>query len=392
MLHLFRRHLKGCKHRSRAYRRCQCPIHVQGTLGNHLIRQSLDQTNWDAASRTIAKWSEAGAIGSVLGDQKAIADAAEDFLADAATRGLADATRGKYTLLLTKRLVPWSRSQNLFLLPQVDLHQLSQFRSTWTGTALVRQKTQERLRAFFRFCQLRGWVDQNPATGLSTIKVQQAPTLSFTTEEMDRILEACDRYPIKGVHGPANRLRMKAFVLLLRWTGLRIRDAVTITRDRVTGGKVFLYTQKTGTPVYIPVPPALVDALTAVPPLRKSSHVFWSGNGQAKSVVADWQRSLRKLFELADVKGGHAHRFRDTFAVELLLQGVELSDVSILLGHASIKVTEKHYAPWVRTRQIRLESSVRKTWDAPAPAAAAGADTPAPQPTAESAPSSVKIA
>lgn len=43
--------------------------------------------------------------------------------------------------------------------------------------------------------------------------------------------------------------------------------------------------------------------------------------------------------------------FRDTFAVEMLLAGVPLEQVSILLGHKSVKITEKHYAPWVKARQ-----------------------------------------
>ena len=55
--------------------------------------------------------------------------------------------------------------------------------------------------------------------------------------------------------------------------------------------------------------------------------------------------------------------FRDTFAVEMLLAGVPLDQVSILLGHRSIKVTEKHNAPWVRARQEQLENSVRQAWD-----------------------------
>ena len=59
---------------------------------------------------------------------------------------------------------------------------------------------------------------------------------------------------------------------------------------------------------------------------------------------------------------GHAHRFRDTFAVELLLAGVPLERVSILLGHTSVKVTERHYSPWIRERQEQAEADVRRTW------------------------------
>jgi integrase/recombinase XerD len=69
-----------------------------------------------------------------------------------------------------------------------------------------------------------------------------------------------------------------------------------------------------------------------------------------------------KLYELAEVENGHAHRWRDTFAVELLLSGVPIDQVSILLGHRSIKVTEKHYSPWVKARQQQLEAAVRKTF------------------------------
>jgi hypothetical protein len=39
--------------------------------------------------------------------------------------------------------------------------------------------------------------------------------------------------------------------------------------------------------------------------------------------------------------------------------------VSVLLGHSSIKVTEKHYSPWVRARQEQLVADVRRTWERP---------------------------
>jgi integrase/recombinase XerD len=71
---------------------------------------------------------------------------------------------------------------------------------------------------------------------------------------------------------------------------------------------------------------------------------------------------MKSLFKRAGIPGGHAHRFRDTFAVELLEAGTSTEDVRILLGHTSVKVTEKHYSPWIKTRQDRLEQHVMKTW------------------------------
>jgi integrase/recombinase XerD len=42
-----------------------------------------------------------------------------------------------------------------------------------------------------------------------------------------------------------------------------------------------------------------------------------------------------------------------------LLESVPTERVSVLLGHSSISVTEKYYAPWVRARQEQIESRCR---------------------------------
>jgi integrase len=59
---------------------------------------------------------------------------------------------------------------------------------------------------------------------------------------------------------------------------------------------------------------------------------------------------------------GHRHRFRDTLAAELPLNGTPIERVSALLGHASIKATERHYSPWVQARQVQLEADVARAW------------------------------
>jgi site-specific recombinase XerD len=54
---------------------------------------------------------------------------------------------------------------------------------------------------------------------------------------------------------------------------------------------------------------------------------------------------IQTRFELAKVKDTHSHRFRDTFAVSLLENGVSLENLSVLLGHSSVRITERHYKP-----------------------------------------------
>lgn len=70
---------------------------------------------------------------------------------------------------------------------------------------------------------------------------------------------------------------------------------------------------------------------------------------------------LRAVGKACGVDDCRPHRLRDTFAVRLLTKGVPLEDVSKLLGHATIAVTEKYYAPWVASRKLRLERLLSET-------------------------------
>jgi integrase len=74
-------------------------------------------------------------------------------------------------------------------------------------------------------------------------------------------------------------------------------------------------------------------------------------------VTGFWRERIAEVFRLAKV-AGHTHQFRDTFAVSLLEGGAGIETLSVLLGHQSIRVTEKHYNPWVKTRQDALDKAV----------------------------------
>ncbi len=368
MLTLYRRHKPTCPHfaEGRHYHHCKCRIWVDGVLGGKEIRQSLDLRDWTKANREVQKWEAAERM-TEQGAPVILADAWASLISDLEARKLSYETIRKYKLLKS-RMTAFAADKGLGLLADFDVDRVSRFRSTWKDGPRTAAKTLERLRAFFRFAHDRQWVESNPATRIKLPKVSIRPTMPLTRAEFVKILTACDTLQLKAEKPIAkfNAQRLKTLVLLMRYSGMRVSDAVTLTTDRLDGKKLFLYTQKTGVPVYTILPDSVLQALETTPRITTKNY-FWSGQCRRESIAGLWEKRLKKLFELAEVSKGQgnaiSHRFRDTFAVELLLAGVPIERVSILLGHQSVRVTERHYNPWVRSRQEQLEADVARTWE-----------------------------
>ena len=90
-------------------------------------------------------------------------------------------------------------------------------------------------------------------------------------------------------------------------------------------------------------------------------HPFCSGESTAANCASVWQEAYRKLFKHVGI-AGHPHRFRHTFAKNLLVREVPLETVSLLLGHRKLAITEKHYARFVPEMQALIVAQVRKAW------------------------------
>ncbi len=256
MLTIYRRHAQRCPHRheGRKYRRCHCLIWADGTLNGEEIRKSLGLRNWEKAQALIREW-EAGGPAEDEEPPISVKEACEDFIADAEARKLSEATIYKYSLLF-RQLQDFGDDCGVRHLDEFNTRLTRRFRATWKDSAISALKKLERLRAFFRFAHEAGWVSENPALRLKNPKFSQRPTMPFEREEMIQILCGCDQYGDNyGRTGQANARRLRALVLLLRYSGLRIGDGVTLPKDRIRNGKLFLYTQKTGVPVYLPLPP-----------------------------------------------------------------------------------------------------------------------------------------
>ena len=145
--------------------------------------------------------------------------------------------------------------QGYRLLKQLGVDELREFRNSLVKkcAASSAQTRLEYVRGFLRFCQASGWISANPALAVKPPRSDSSPTLPFDEAEIETMLAAADTFTVKGNFGAGNRKRVRSMILLLRYSGLRISDASTLERSRLKGTKLFLYTQKTGTPVWVPL-------------------------------------------------------------------------------------------------------------------------------------------
>ncbi len=433
MLNVQRRHRSPCTREEWDQRSCagkgaKCPILIRGTLNGSRVQLSTakflppEQARDLEAARALAlEWERTG-VPARLAEHAPVApsspEASEDsnyiavetavaaYMADSHDRGNSESTLQKKGSIFERRtardpknretLIPsqttsllrYCDQKGVRFLPELDLNAVRDWRSTWKVNSLVRQKRQGQVIGFFWFCERAGWLPRNYASditrGLGRIQVKVTQTGYFQPHEYKAVIDSTYLYsdrPSIDKHDSSTLGgdRIRALTELMRWTGLRIRDAVTLERNRLahdpaTGiWSVMVYQKKTGDPVYCPIPPDVAQALRTVPASQKGNanerYFFWTGSGLPKTIVSNWQRSYGKLFRLTALKepGGqpkrcHPHMLRDTFAVESLLAGMRLEEVSTILGHSSVRITEKHYMPWVRARQTSLNQSVMASW------------------------------
>lgn len=377
MLSVYTRHYPPCDHHDVYHRRCRCPKWIQGILeGKGFVRVSAGTRSWEKAELKMRKM-EAAADPLAKTDEPVTTDKAiSEYLADEKARKVGSESLRKSKALLDRGFGAWCKDRKLRFLKQIGVAELREFRNGWNNSGTTTLRKHERLRSFFVFCAASGWVSKNPMDALKKpVASRGRPTDYFTPEEFSKIVDTTYVYEYGGGNDCRFRKdRLRALVLLMRWSGLSIKDAVTLERSRVNQkGSLLLHRAKTGVPVYIPLPPDVLEALRTLPS-DNPRYFFWSGNGDPKSAVKSYQRSFWKLFKLAEIthvdgtpKRCHPHMLRDTFAVELLLAGVPIDQVSILLAHSSVKITEKHYAPWVKARQEQMEMNVQKSWLAGVP-------------------------
>jgi integrase/recombinase XerD len=350
---IWRNHVPGCpvEHQF-VLDKCSCPIYKEWRVNGQRFKKSMKTRSLQKALAIKRELEREGI--KKLTASLGIKDACDRYISDAQARDLKDPTLYKFRLLF-RQLQEFAEDKGLVYMSDLNLDNLRQFRATWPNKNESARVKLGNFRAFIGFCHKAKWIEENYAQDLKAGKVVDSKIVPLEPWEIDQILKACDAHFQK-----ARGILLKAMILVMLYTALRIRDVVTLSRDSVRGSQLYLRTAKTGVDVFCPLPPQVVEALAAIP--AEGRWYFWNGASKPKSAVGDYQKSLAKVFKAAGVPRAYPHLFRHTCATNLLTQGVPLQTVSTLLGHTSIKMTERKYSHWIKGRQDKFVDDLLNSW------------------------------
>ena len=129
---------------------------------------------------------------------------------------------------------------------------------------------------------------KSPAADLKAIKPDESVTLPLLSGRYEEVIAATHAYD-ENARRPSDMFGedLRAIIELMRWTGLRIGDALLCARSRIVGNKFTLRTRKGGAALTVILPDHVVTALHALPsrPDVHPNYFFWSGQSKYKSLT-----------------------------------------------------------------------------------------------------------
>lgn len=223
----------------------------------------------------------------------------------------------------------------------------------------VRRLRSRQVGGYLHWLYVHKLTDRDYSLQLPNFK-RTAPRLPhiWSPEEIDEILSVID------TANPIGKRNYAIFLLLAR-TGLRISDVVGLKFSNLDwrNNCIKLSQQKTGRELSLPLSKeigvAIISYLQNGRPSSSLEYVFLGHNApfQPLDEHNNFNIELRKYLRRAGIslqkdKHAGAHTFRHSFATNMLKEGASLQDVSQILGHSDINVTETYLR--LDIEQLRL--------------------------------------
>ena len=311
---------------------------MEGTLTNTQLQELNKHLNRYTDNLNIKKKPIYDDIDYVEENKKLI----QTFLDDKLLEGCSKRTINAYRSVLNK-FNKWSIKHLLNMSKQDITDYLVFYKETSNASNSTIDNIRRYIRSFYGYCLYNDLILKNPASNLGKIKHVKKQKVPFTNEELTKMRT----WVTNRKHGD---LRDLAIFELLLSSGIRVGELHSLdisdmdmvnNKFRVIGKGDKERTCYFNSAAKIALDDYLKSRSDDNPALfvdlkRKRSK---SGSGVYMRLgISQVERRVREIGAAVGVRA-HPHKFRRTFATSLVRKGVNLAEVSKLLGHESIETT-----------------------------------------------------
>ena len=200
------------------------------------------------------------------------------------------------------------------------------------------------LKHMYSLAQKTGHINGSPLGNVNDLRFAEQGRIRFLEpKEIQSLLIQCSPRLRSAVTIAVNTGGRRNEVL-----GLKVED-VNLEREIVS-----FRSTKSGEPRHVPMNETLkIEVKTLLEGKEADEYLFSNGNGHH---VKDVKKSFKSALNKAEIEDFTFHDLRHTFASNLVMNGVDLYVVKELLGHSTIRMTEKyvHLAPDHKSRAVNV--------------------------------------
>lgn len=194
------------------------------------------------------------------------------------------------------------------------------------------------LRAAFSKAVRWKMIDVNPFDDVEKVRVPATSPKYITTDEFSLLIKGIKEPWLKNIVEFAVLTGLRRGELInLKWSNINMEHKLLLVESSAT------FKTKMGKRRSVPLSDTAVELLARMKADSSSEYVF---TRKCKQLTDSWlSHKFKKTLRASGLDEGHNfHGLRHSFASWLAISGVSIYKISILLGHADVKITQTHYA------------------------------------------------
>ena len=252
----------------------------------------------------------------------------KNFLGTKIGEGCSDTTIKEYNYIITRLLEEINKPVTDITTNDIRYHLATyQMERGCSNTTINNMRCY--YSSFFKWLSVEQIIPTNPMDRIKAIKTTKKQLKPFTEKEIEKLIDAC------------TNTRDRAIVEFLYSTGCRATECISANISDINfKNNSFLIRKGKGAKertVYISER-CMIWLEKYLSTRTDSDDALWIGR-QGRLTRHGLEAIIRRLGKRANVEDAHPHKYRHTFATDLIKRGASIQVVKELLGHESIETT-----------------------------------------------------